>query len=191
MKILKWVLMVLVAIIALLLIVAAFVDKEYVVIRDITINQPDSLVFDYLKYLKNQDNFTTWSKMDPNVEKSFRGTDGTVGAVAGWKSENPDVGSGEQEIIKIEEGKRIDYELRFFEPWESKGYAYFEIESVVENQTKVEWGFEGKMDYPWNLMMLFMDMEKMLGPSLEEGLQNLKNLLETSAVEEPAGQPAE
>lgn len=183
MKILKWVLIAIVAIIALLLIVAALVDKQYSVTREVTINQPDSLVFDYLKYLKNQDNFTVWSKIDPNVEQSFRGTDGTVGAVAGWKSENPEVGSGEQEIIKIEEGKRIDYELRFFEPWESKGYAYFEVEPVGEMGTKVVWGFEGDMSYPMNLVLLVTDMDGMLGPSLEEGLQNLKSILEEHPAE--------
>lgn len=34
------------------------------------------------------------------------------------------------------------------------------------------------MKYPMNLMMLFMDMEKQLAPDLQNGLDNLKTLLE-------------
>jgi hypothetical protein len=49
-----------IAIIALFLIVAAFVPKDFAVVRTIEINQPKTLVFDYIKYLKNQDNFSKW-----------------------------------------------------------------------------------------------------------------------------------
>ena len=51
--------------------------------------------------------------MDPDMKKTYRGTDGTVGFVSAWDSEKDDVGKGEQEIIKITDGERIDYELRF------------------------------------------------------------------------------
>ena len=116
--------------------------------------------------------------MDPNMEKSFRGTDGTVGFVSAWKSEEEDVGSGEQEILRIDEGKRIDFELRFFEPFESSDLAYMATERISDNQTKVKWGFDGKMAYPMNLMLLFMDFEGMIGDDLQSGLQNLKSNLE-------------
>ena len=51
-------------------------------------------------------------------------------------------------------------------------------ESVNANTTKVVWGFEGHMDYPSNIMLLFMDMEEMLGGDLQTGLDNLKKNLE-------------
>ncbi len=51
-------------------------------------------------------------------------------------------------------------------------------ESSSENATKVKWGFSGRMDYPMNLMLLFMNMEEMLGKDLDKGLQNLKAVLE-------------
>jgi hypothetical protein len=35
------------------------------------------------------------------------------------------------------------------------------------------------MKYPMNLMLLFMDMEGMLGGDLEQGLTNLKGVLES------------
>jgi hypothetical protein len=51
-------------------------------------------------------------------------------------------------------------------------------ESVSDNQTKVKWGFSGEMKYPMNLMLLFMNMEEMVGKDLATGLQNLKTKLE-------------
>ncbi|WP_273566981.1 SRPBCC family protein [Maribacter halichondriae] len=178
MKILKKLLLALAIIIAVPLILALFTKKEYTIVEEITIDRPKNEVFEYVKYLKNQDEYSKWASMDPDMEKSFRGTDATVGFVSAWKSDNPDVGSGEQEILKIDEGKRIDMELRFFEPFESSDLAYVSTESISENQTKVKWGFDGKMKYPMNLMLLFMDFEGMIGDDLQTGLKNLKDKLE-------------
>jgi len=52
------------------------------------------------------------------------------------------------------------------------------FESPSKITTTVKWGFQGKMKYPMNLMMLTMNMEKMLAPDLQNGLNNLKILLE-------------
>lgn len=178
MKILKTILIAVGILIAVPLIVAIFVKKDYEVEREITINKPKEEVFDYVKFLKNQDNYSKWATMDPDMKKTYRGTDGTVGFVSAWESDNKDVGKGEQEIMKITDGERIDFELRFFEPFESTEPAYMTTESVSENQTKVKWGFNGHMDYPMNIMMLFMDFEKMIGDDLDTGLKNLKSVLE-------------
>lgn len=178
MKTLKKVLLGVVVIIAIPLIVALFVKKEYAVEREIVINKPKQEVFNYIKFLKNQDQYSKWAMMDLNMKKTYRGTDGTVGFVSAWESNNKDVGKGEQEIKKITEGERIDFELRFFEPFEATDSAYMITESVSENETKVKWGFDGRMAYPMNLMLLFMDFEKMLGNDLDTGLKNLKELSE-------------
>jgi hypothetical protein len=109
----------------------------------------------------------------------FKGTDGTEGFVSAWESDsNKNVGKGEQEILKIVEGERIDYEIRFIKPFKSTSWAYITAYAVNDNQTKVHWGFTGKMKYPTNLTLLFMHMEKMVGGDLEKGLQNLKVLME-------------
>ncbi len=178
MKILKWILIVILILIAIPLIVALFVKKDYLVEREITINKPKQEVFDFIKYLKNQPQFSKWAKMDPNAKMEYRGTDGTIGAVSTWDSQEKNVGKGEQEIKKIAEGDRIDYELRFIKPFASTATAYMSTEATPDNQTKVKWGFAGKMPYPMNIMRLFMNMDKMIGDDLNVGLTNLKTLLE-------------
>ncbi len=178
MKVLKIVLLVILAIIAIPLIIAIFTPKEYSVKKEVVINKSHAEVYDYTRYLKNQDNFSKWSLTDPDMKKTYKGTDGQVGFVAAWESDNPDVGIGEQEIVNIEEGKRIDYALRFKEPFEASDLAYMEFEAVNESQTKVAWGLDGQMSYPMNAMLVFMDMEEIIGDDFEEGLQNLKRILE-------------
>jgi len=179
MKILKIIGFAILGLIVLALIVGLFTEKDYSVEREIVINKSKSEVFEYIKYLKNQDNFSKWSSMDPTMKKEFKGTDGTVGFISSWESENDQVGVGEQEITMIDEGKRIEYALRFFEPFESSEMAYMEVEEVENNKSKVTWGFKGQMNYPMNLMLLTMDFEAMLGADFEYGLQELKKILES------------
>jgi hypothetical protein len=172
------ILLVVAGIIVLALITGLFLKKDYTIEREIVINRPKQEVFGYLKHLKNQNNFSKWSMMDPKAVMDFRGTDGTVGFVSGWDSLVKQVGKGEQEITKIAEGERVDFALRFFRPFESHAEAYFRTESKGENGTRVIWGFHTKMKFPMNLTGLFMNMEKMVGDDLSAGLTNLKNLLE-------------
>jgi hypothetical protein len=178
MKALKIIGLALVGIILLLLIVPLFINGNYAVEREVTINKPKQEVFDYVKYLKNQNKFSVWAKIDPAMKTEFRGEDATVGFVSAWDSENPKAGKGEQKITKIDDGSRIDYEIHFIKPFESTDFAYLTFDSVSENSTKVKWGFKGTMKYPMSLMLLFTDMEKMLAPDLQNGLDNLKGILE-------------
>ena len=177
MKPLKRILIVILIIIAIPLIIALFVQKEYAVEREITINKPKNEVFNYVKHLKNQDNYSKWVRMDPNMKKDFKGTDGTVGFVYAWDG-NKDAGKGEQEIKKIIEGQRVDVEVRFIKPFEGLATAPIITEPVSKNQTKVKWALKGKSAYPMNFMNLFMD--NMLGKDLEISLTTLKSVLEKS-----------
>jgi hypothetical protein len=177
-KILKIAGLLLILIIVIFLLVAAFLRKDYSVEREVTINTPKKVVFDYAKYLKNQNNYSVWAKIDPAMKTDFRGTDGTVGFVSAWDSQVKEAGSGEQEIIGIDEGNKVDYEIRFFEPMKSTDKAFMSFESLNDNATKVKWGIYGKLKYPMNISFLFMDMDAMLGKDLEGGLKNLKEIIE-------------
>ena len=181
MKILIGIIIVLIGIIVLFLIIGLFVKKDYSVGTDVIVNKSKNVVLEFLKLLKNQNKFSVWALMDPDMKTNFTGIDGTKGFVSAWESDNnKNVGKGEQEILKIVDGERIDYEIRFMKPFKSTSWAYITTTAVNDSQTKVHWGFSGKMKYPTNLTLLFMHMEKMVGGDLEKGLQNLKVLLENS-----------
>ena len=108
-----------------------------------------------------------------------------MGFVSKWESELEDLGVGEQEIMKIAEGERIDYELRFLEPFESKAAAWMATEAVGDDKTKVKWGFDGRFDRPMNIMLLFMDMNEAIGKDFDDGLNNLKTIIEKQESPKP------
>lgn len=173
------VLIIILVIIAIPLIIALFVQKEYKVVREVVIDKSVTEVFDYIKHLKNQDSYSKWATMDPNMKKTYTGTDAEVGFISAWESTDKNVGVGEQEIKKIIQNERIDFELRFHKPFKAVHTAYMKTEKISDNQTKVHWSFEGSMKYPMNLMMLFMNFDKMIGDDLATGLSRLKEKLES------------
>lgn len=176
MKIIKKILFVIAGIIVLALVAALFVSKEYNVKREITINKPSQEVFDYVKFIKNQEHYNKWVMMDPNMKKEYQGTDGTVGFVYAWDSQKDDVGKGEEEIKLLDEGKKINLEVRFIRPFEGLATTEMTTEAISPTQTKVSWGMSGRSPYPMNLTNTIMD--GMLGADLEQSLQTLKGILE-------------
>ena len=178
MKILKILGIIIIILIAVPLIAALFLPTEYSVNKTIVIDRPLDEVYDFVKQLKNQNQYSKWNLMDPKMEHYYEGEDGTVGFVSGWKSDNPEVGHGEQEIIAIQDRKRIDYEMRFIEPFEGKDKAYMTFAEVGTYQTEIVWGFDGKIAYPMNLMIPMMGIEEMIGNNFQTGLNNLKRLLD-------------
>jgi hypothetical protein len=171
------ILYILAGIIILVIILGMIAPKSYNVSRSIEVSQPVSVVFEYLKYLKNQDNWSPWGKRDPDMKKEFVGTDGEIGAISKWEG-NKDVGSGEQEITRIVENEVIESQLRFLKPWKSQSDAYLKVKEAGTGETEVTWGFSGNNKFPVSIMMLFMNMDKAVGKDFEEGLSRLKDILE-------------
>ncbi len=168
---------IIIGIILLIVILALIAPKSYEVSRSITINRPLSEVFTYLKSLKNQDNWSPWAERDPNMKKTFTGTDGEVGFISAWESDHKQVGTGEQEVTGIIENEAINSQLRFLKPFKSTSDAYLRV-AEASGGTNVTWGFAGTNKFPINIMMLFMNMEKAIGGDFEQGLAKLKTTLE-------------
>ncbi|MBT8300030.1 MAG: SRPBCC family protein [Maribacter sp.] len=168
---------ILIGLVVLIAILAMIAPKTYSVSRSTSIAKPVSEVFDYVRSLKKQDEWGPWAKKDPNMTKEFQGTDGEVGAISGWKG-NKDVGEGEQEIMAIKENEVVETKLRFFKPWKAESDAYIKVNDEGNGSTKVTWGFSGKNKFPFSIMMLFMNMDKSVGKDFEQGLSDLKSILE-------------
>lgn len=175
MQILITILLSIAAIIALLLLIALFMKKEHYVKREITINVPRQKVFDYLKLLKNQDEFNKHAMAGADRKKEFKGTDGTVGYVYAWSGDK-NAGVGEKEIMGMVDGKKIEMEIRFVKPMQVTARIIMEMESVSENQTKVYWSNGGTLNYPVNLLIPVM--EKSVAKDMDASLQTLKSILE-------------
>lgn len=170
MKLLKKILIVVVIIIALPLIVALFIPKDFKGEGNIVINKPKQEVFDYIKYVENQRNFGVWFQMDEAISTTSEGNDGTEGFKLAWQSSV--VGDGSQTITKIVDNDSVLSSLYFGYGEPSKGY--FKLKALSPDETSVVWGVSGTSPYPFNLMGLFMDMNE----SFQTGVENLKTVVE-------------
>ncbi len=164
-------------IITVLLVAASIMKKEYSISSEIIINKPRNTVFNYVKNIKNQEKYSKWVMADPNVKMDYKGTDGTVGFIAAWKSEIKDVGIGAQEITQIKDGERYDVEITFEKPFKGISTAFTTTEAITENQTKVTTTFNSKTPFPMNLMIPMI--KNMLLKDMNENASNLKKILET------------
>jgi hypothetical protein len=175
MIILITILLVIIGIIALVLIIAFFMKKEHYVKCEIIIDAPRQKVFDYIKLLKNQDEFNKHAMAAPDRKREFKGTDGTVGYIYAWSGDK-NAGVGEKEIKNIIEGKKIEMEIRFLKPMTATASIIMETESLSDNQTKVTWSNAGTLKNPINLFIPMM--EKSVAKDMVSSLSTLKNILE-------------
>ena len=162
--------------IALPFVVAIFIPKSYTVSVSETINQPKPVVYDYVRMLDNQKEYSVWVLADPNLKPEIIGTDGTVGAVQKWNSKLEDVGEGEQKIVSLT-ADRIDVDLLFIRPFQSTAKAAMIVEEIGPNQTKITDEFYGTEEWPMNLPV-YLFARKMIAKSMSENLTNIKNILE-------------
>lgn len=152
-------------------------SKDFHYEREVIINRSKDTLFAYLRLLKNFQNWNPFLKKDPQTKTEYRGNDGEIGFTASWNG-NRDVGSGEQEISRIIEGQRVEFELRFKKPFKATNNGYFSVESLSGTQTKVRWGMTGKNPFPMSLIGLFINCDKMIGSEFQDGLNKLKTVLE-------------
>lgn len=164
----------------LVFILSSIAPKSFKVERQIRINRPVQEVYGYLRYLRNQDHWAKWNRLDPEMKKEFKGEDGKIGFQSAWESDHKQVGAGQQTITALEDNKAVYTKLEFYKPFKSESDAYLKTEKVDDDTTDVFWGFTGQMSPPMNVMLLFMNMDKQVGADFEEGLGRLKKVLESN-----------
>jgi hypothetical protein len=173
MKIIKNLLLLLLVIIGLALIAAAFLPKPYSVAESVTIKAPLAKVADYFKLLKNTEQYSAWVLDDPKSQRSYSGTDGTVGATQSWQG--GEFGKGSQTIKTIEPNK-LEMELNFLEPMASQALAAYTYKMIDSNTTEITSTFSGNSKWPFNLLNSYSS--KMIKEAEIKSLKNAAKILE-------------
>jgi hypothetical protein len=180
MKFLKYLGLGIAGVIAILLIVAAFLPKHFHTEASATVNKPAGEVFTYIRLLKNQDQFSYWNLQDPAMKKAYSGMDGTPGATYSWNSQNEELGQGTQTIRDIAENERLSLNMHFIKPFENESDATITTKEGRPGVTTVTWAFDDDMPWPMNLMPYAFNMKKTLGDMLQTSVNNIKKNLEGS-----------
>jgi len=175
----KTVLGVIVALVALIAILGTTGPKHTHAESSIVINRPVSQVFSYLLPLKNGEQWSPWSKMDPTMKIDYQGADGAIGSSLNWVG-NSKVGEGTQTLTAVQPDKRLEYRLEFRKPMAGVATAYFTTDAGEQpNTTKVTWGLDAdNTNFVQRLMARVMNCEGMMEKIFAGGLVDLKTALE-------------
>ena len=179
MKILKRIVLGLVTIVVVLAVISLFLPKEVTVQRSITMRGQASDVFAYVNSFRKFQEWSPWALHDPDAEITYSGPEEGVGAKTTWSSENPNVGSGSQEIIESRLDEYVKVSLDFGS--EGGGTSDYQILSE-ENRTRITWGFQTDLGYNPIARYMGLMLDSWLGADYELGLDRLKSLVETGSV---------
>ncbi len=174
MKALRIILYVLGGILLLLLLLALIAPVNMEVEESIEIEASGDLVFEQTVHFPNFHHWSPWTDRDPNMEVTYGGNQGEVGATYRWEGKE-EVGSGMQEIVSIS-GDTVNVALRFYEPFESEAKSYYIITELQSDPplTRVSWGMQSTFPRPFNILAWFGNFEGAIGEDYSRGLTSLK-----------------
>ena len=183
-----------------LLIAAAMQPDQFHIERSATMAAPPEAVFAQVNDFHKWDAWSPWLKVDPNAKSTFEGPSSGEGAVFRWAG-NAEVGEGSMTILESKPHESIHIQLAFKKPFENVATSDF-IFKPVGDKTDVTWSMDGKNNFMSKVICLFLHMDELIGGKYEEGLANLKAIVErppaesagegsaASPAEEPAHEPA-
>jgi hypothetical protein len=168
------------AIVVVFLIVVALQPAEFRVVRSASMSAPPPAVFEQVNDLHKWAAWSPWEKLDPALKRTYEGPAAGTGAIYRWVGNNK-VGEGSMTITESRPSDLIRIKLEFLQPFASTADTEFTFKPEG-NQTEVTWSMAGKNNFMAKAMCLFMNMDKMVGGQFEQGLAQMKSLVETAAA---------
>ncbi len=111
MKILKKIVIVIIALVAILCIVSFFLPGTMHVERSVSINAPAKVIFDQVNIIKNWENWSSWQRSDSTMQITYNGTPAGTGAEYTWTSEH--MGTGKLTVTDSKENELVNTRLEF------------------------------------------------------------------------------
>lgn len=184
MRALKTLLIILLAVIALVVVLGLVGPRHSAVSRSTVVQAPVDVVYAHAGSLQRMDAWSPWHKRDPDIQVSYSSELGAVGQRSTWAG-NAEVGKGEQEIIAMEPGKRVQVRIGFIEPFEAEALADLTMEPMGDS-TRVTWAYASDNGFFQRIFLVFNDMDALIGPDFQQGLEQLRALAEQDVAEQAA-----
>jgi carbon monoxide dehydrogenase subunit G len=148
---------------------------DFNITRSVNIKAEPKIVFDLVNDFKEWSKWSPYEAMDPELKKTYSGTDRGVGAV--YEYDGKKVGAGRMEITDSKEPRQIKVDLDFISPMQAKNKAEFSFEKDGEF-TKTTWSMTGKYNLMSKIASLVLNIDKMVGKDFETGLESIKKITE-------------
>lgn len=175
MRLIRRILIGLVAVVALLAVIGMFLPRMVQVERDVVISAPPDAVFVHVNSLQAFAEWSPWSGIDPDMVVNYSGPEVGVGNVMEWTSNHADVGNGRQEILEVVDNELVRTALDFGEMGTAEAWWRLEPEG---DGTRVVWGLNADMGAGPVGRWVGLMMDSMVGSDYETGLAQLQSAVE-------------
>lgn len=175
MRLLRNILIGLVALVAVLAIVGMFLPRYVSVERDVVIDASAEEAFPQINSLQAFSEWSPWGDLDPDMVVEYSGPEEGVGNVMVWTSDNPDVGNGRQEIVEVVENESVRTALDFGDMGTAE--AWWRMTPDGEG-TRVVWGLTADMGSGPVGRWFGLMMDSWVGADYELGLSRLQAQVE-------------
>ena len=152
-----------------------FLKEQVVVNRSIEIKRPINNVFMNVANVKDWANWDPWCTTDSTIVNTYPANTFGLNAQRNWISNES--GSGSMVVKSIALNEQIDFDLKFYEPFESLAHISF-IFKQIKGKTHVTWAMQ--QDYPFFFRVFGLFADAIIGPDFDLGLKNLKLLSEAT-----------
>ena len=153
-------------------------SDHYEVERNLVIDAAFEEIYPQLYDLKKWQDWTTWTpKADPSMEIRYEGNETGAGAKQIWTGKK--MGDGELILTESNPGDGVYYVMKMNEGnVKMKGRISFR--PINPTVTKVVWTVSGELGNNPIFRYFGLLMENMIANDLEQGLKNLKEIVESS-----------
>ena len=145
--------------------------------RSTVVDAPPAVVFAKLNDLEAWDQWSPWRALDPNPKTTLSNPSSGKGATFTWDG-NAEIGAGSLTIVDSTPDKQVEVEQAFTRPIAGTALMTFTV-APQDGGTRLMWRIEGHNNFVAKAMCMLVDMDAMLGPSFEQGLENIKRLVES------------
>jgi Polyketide cyclase / dehydrase and lipid transport len=163
-------------VVALFAIVVALQPAAFRIARTVKMTAPASEVFPHINDMRNWLPWSPWEKLDLTMQRTYEGAASGEGQIYSWVG-NKNVGQGRCTILESRPYELVRMRLEFVKPFKAVNDAEFTLKQLG-TETAVTWAMSGRRNFMFKAMGLVMSMDKMCGGAFEQGLRDLKELVE-------------
>lgn len=174
---LKFLLVGIIALVALITFLVARRPNAFRYQRSAVIDAPPDVVFAILNNAKAGEKWSPWFEMDPKAEYHYSEPEEGVGATVSWQGKRS--GAGSLRITESIPNELVRLDFICIKPMSSKAIVDYSLRPEAGG-TRIDWAMYGDQTSMGKLINLFIDCEKMVCNTTMKGFENLNKLLSQS-----------